>query len=507
MPDSEDLVDHITKILYNRILKARLCLNLPPTGSVAGSSIVQTMVLAITTQLLAAASWAGDRIDVIAIGTDSQMYHNSWQAAEWQTDWDVLGGSFASVAPTLVSWSTDRLDALGLEKDDGRLLHNSWNGQTWERQWTPVNDNSFRGPFAASSWAENRLDVFGVGRDEAAMYHTSVSLLHATQTSQFLISIKYNGVAWQDTWDDFSGIFTSNLASTSGSPDRLDIVGIGLNGAMHHLQYESATGWQEEWGSLGGVFTSDPAVSSWAPDRLDVFGLGVDYAVAHQSRDGGRWLDEWESLGGQFTSAPTVVSWGPGRLDVFGLGNDFDLWHCAYENGWTEWEHLGGGPFATPPVAVSRAEKRLDVFVVAEDKDTVYHLSWDGSWSNWQSLGEPVSRSSSSSPSSSEGNRNSSTSSTATASESSNPAGVVESTGGLSTGAKAGIGVGVAIGALATICAVWFFGRGKRLFGRKKTEPQSDAEMKSKPEDLHSQYAEMDGQHRQLISELGSDTR
>jgi len=81
------------------------------------------------------------------------------------------------VAPTLVSWSSDRLDVFGLDQATSRMMHNSWNGNNWESTWGALNDQKFRGPFAVDAWSSNRLDVFGLGEDDASMYHQSVSSL------------------------------------------------------------------------------------------------------------------------------------------------------------------------------------------------------------------------------------------------------------------------------------------------------------------------------------------
>jgi hypothetical protein len=51
------------------------------------------------------------------------------------------------------------------------------------------------------------------------------------------------------------------------------------------------------------VFSSPPAVASWGENRLDIFGLGMDGAMYHKAWDGTAWkpsLTGWESLGGIF---------------------------------------------------------------------------------------------------------------------------------------------------------------------------------------------------------------
>ncbi|KAI1340676.1 hypothetical protein F5Y15DRAFT_48243 [Xylariaceae sp. FL0016] len=94
------------------------------------------MPASITKQILAAASWSSSRVDIIAIGSDNAMYHKGWDGS-WQSDWDSLGGSFTSVAPTMVAWGPNRLDTFGLDSSSSTMMHNSWDGQSWESTWKP----------------------------------------------------------------------------------------------------------------------------------------------------------------------------------------------------------------------------------------------------------------------------------------------------------------------------------------------------------------------------------
>lgn len=153
------------------------------------------MTISVTTQLLAATCWSSNRIDLVAIGGDSQMYHSSWDPSYgWQSSWDGLGGSFAAVAPTVVSWSSKRLDVFGLDKDSSTLQHKAWSG-SWDASWGSLGEQTFRGPFAVDAWSQNRLDVFGVGKDDGAMYHQSVCILSNHKAHLALTDI--SSVVWE----------------------------------------------------------------------------------------------------------------------------------------------------------------------------------------------------------------------------------------------------------------------------------------------------------------------
>ena len=99
----------------------------------------------------------------------------------------------------------------------------------------------------------------------------------------------------------------------------------------------------------------------------------------------------WEALGGRLTSGPDACSWAPGRLDVFALGEDSGLWHKSYEGGWSDWQSLGRPQWYTitsTPSAVSRAFGRIDVFARGQDNYGLWRMSYEGGWSEWTSLGE-----------------------------------------------------------------------------------------------------------------------
>ena len=76
---------------------------------------------------------------------------------------------------------------------------------------------------------------------------------------------------------------------------------------MHHKAWDG-TAWRPsplDWERLGGVFTSPPAVVAWGNNRLDIFGLGIDGAMYYKAWDGAAWRPsplDWERLGGVFTS-------------------------------------------------------------------------------------------------------------------------------------------------------------------------------------------------------------
>lgn len=88
------------------------------------------------------------KIDILAIGADSHMYHNSWNGESWQSGWDSLEGSFASLAPSLVSWAPSHLGAFGVDRNTGRLLYKSRNNTAWDSDWSNIGGPTLDRPVA-----------------------------------------------------------------------------------------------------------------------------------------------------------------------------------------------------------------------------------------------------------------------------------------------------------------------------------------------------------------------
>ena len=133
-------------------------------------------------------------------------------------------------------------------------------------------------------------------------------------------------------------------------PNFLTVFGIGIDGAIYRKFFvPDGGGWfpkvssgtaKSTWASEFGQLLYAPAAVASARDRIDIFGIGMNGAMYH------KWLEsksDWESLGGRFVSAPAAVASGPNRLDIFGLGGDDAMYHKAWEgSGWSGRESLGG---------------------------------------------------------------------------------------------------------------------------------------------------------------------
>lgn len=247
-----------------------------------------------------AVSWAANRIDVVARGTDSAVFHRWWDGASWK-GWESLGGTIQG-APSICSWGNGRLDifAVGLNHH----LWHKWYQGGWSG-WEDLGGVLSSEP-ACVSWGNNRIDIFAAGMN-SAMWH------------------KWWDGSWHG-WEDLGGVINTAPAVSSWAPGRLDCFARGLN---NHLWHKWFAGSWSGWEDLGTNIYGSPAAESWGPNRIDVFFPNQTYNMGHKWWDGSSWSGD-ENLGGSISSDVGVSSWAAGRLDCFVQGTDSAMYHKWY---------------------------------------------------------------------------------------------------------------------------------------------------------------------------------
>ena len=292
-----------------------------------------------------AVSWAANRLDIFARGSDNSMYHRWWNGSSWG-GWEPLGGVILT-DPVPVSWGANRLDVFA-EGTDGAVYHRWWNGHSWGG-WESLG-GVITSNISAVCWGHNRIDLFARGTD-MALYHRW-----------------WDGAHWGG-WESLGGVIISDPVAVSWGANRLDVFAEGTDGAVYHRWWDGAH-WGG-WESLGGVITSNISAVCWGPNRIDLFARGTDRALYHRWWDGAHW-GGWESLGGVIISDPIAVSWASNRLDVFAEGTDGAVYHRWWDGAqWGGWESLGG-VITSNISAVSWSANRLDLFARGTN-NAMYH--------------------------------------------------------------------------------------------------------------------------------------
>lgn len=249
-----------------------------------------------------AVSWAANRIDVVARGTDSAVYHRWWDGSHW-LGWESLGG-IVHGAPAICSWGAGRLDIFAVGTDH-RMYH-KWYQGGWSG-WESLG-GQFSSEPCAVSWGPNRIDLFARGLD-SAMWHMA-----------------WDGAHWVG-WESQGGVLDSAPAVSSWAANRLDCFVKGSDSSLYHKWWDGAS-WSG-WENLHGYVAADPGAVSWGPNRIDVFYPGSRFHMMHKWWNGSAWSGE-EDLGGVLSSGVGVSSWAAGRLDCFVEGTDSAMYHKWY---------------------------------------------------------------------------------------------------------------------------------------------------------------------------------
>ncbi len=256
----------------------------------------------IITSKPSAVSWGNNRIDVVARGTDSAVYHRWWNGSNW-FGWENLGGIIQG-GPAICSWASGRLDIFAVGTN--HHMYHKWYQGGWSG-WQDLGGVLSSDPCAVS-WGPNRIDVFARGLD-SAMWH-----------------LWWDGSHWNG-WENLGGILDSSPAVSSWSANRLDCFVKGTDSHLYHKWWNGSvwSGWEDLHGYVGG----DPGAVSWANNRIDVFYPGVRFHMMHKWWNGSAWSGE-EDLGGILSSGVGVSSWAQGRLDCFVEGTDSAMYHKWY---------------------------------------------------------------------------------------------------------------------------------------------------------------------------------
>ena len=150
---------------------------------------------------------------------------------------------------------------------------------------------------------------------------------------------------------------------------------------------------------LGGSALGDPSTVWYkfgGKDVVAVFVRGSDGHLYAQVGDGngGGWTG-WAPIGSELLkSDPACVATSTSLIDCVAVGKNSNVFHVRYnakKHEWTKWENLGGFATGAPGVARTSADgaTALNVFVSGPE-NTLFINTYDGSWSDWKSLGVKV---------------------------------------------------------------------------------------------------------------------
>jgi hypothetical protein len=228
---------------------------------------------------------------------------------------------------------------------------------------------------AIASSGPGRLDVFaGDGGQQ---------LMHS-------FSVWTEGVSkeWPKSPEVLPGKWGGPVAAVSFRDGRLDVFGIGVDGALHHLSREGAGSWDLK--SLGGTYLPHaPSVAADAPLGDGTVWLNVllhqgDKAVLVRTHEGlifpvvGAPPDPGpEGLPGKWGAVPVAIAGRDGRLEVFGVSPTGNLQNVnrTATGSWSIGASYGSGNFKLLPPAAVAWGSEIFLACLAKDGTLYYSLS------------------------------------------------------------------------------------------------------------------------------------
>ena len=189
-------------------------------------------------------------IDVVGVGTDSQLYH-AFYAGGW-SGWEPLGGGI-SANPSMISPASGTLDIYVRGVADHQLYQKTWTPGVGWSAFYPLGGVLSSG-IAATAWDTNRRDIFARGAD-GAMWIRSWT----------------NSGGWAQ-WARLGGQLTSGPAAVTTAPNSLEIFAREGARLLSNGFASTWTGWQNF--GYAPLFTSPPPPPPTASELRLRAGIG-----------------------------------------------------------------------------------------------------------------------------------------------------------------------------------------------------------------------------------------
>jgi hypothetical protein len=235
-----------------------------------------------------------DDIFFLAQGTYNTIQHVRWTNTTGWSSFENLGGGNMQFVPAAASWDGKRIDVFAVGLESNHLFHTFWNGSSWAIFDGKPSTLEDLGGFCTSSpvavaRTEGVLDVFSRGGD-GGLWHLSYN---GTWSSWTLISGEKKILAQPDviSWD----------------ANRFDIFAWGSDNSLLTRSFNATTGeWTPHNGfeQIGSGLSGPPKALSDATGSMHVFAYGQSNSIVWKHwniSDGGEWPT------GDFTSLGTPV--------------------------------------------------------------------------------------------------------------------------------------------------------------------------------------------------------
>ncbi len=324
-----------------------------------------------TNPLGAATNDAGNRIDLWAAGSSSELYQTSWQNPTWATSWLLPAGQhfrlYGSTGPSVV-WHGVNEYVVWVNSTDQHLIVWKWTGTGPLTGWElPVDTGTPSGLTLTSS--------------PSAIYDpTTDSIWIFVRASDNKLWLCHGGVSW--AWESIAG--GSDLGGAPAAVSRhgmVDVVYRTSEGEFvtRHLMEHLTNSWSEESMISGysSSLNSDPAIVAWDDHRLDVFAQGPDGRIYQTS---------WETQSCYFgvfrpSTRQFILNTDPVTRITYGLSTDTPITGDWNGDGKSEIGVFRSGQFILDQDNDGVADTRVNFGMTGDrpvtgdwDNDTFYEI-------------------------------------------------------------------------------------------------------------------------------------
>ncbi len=314
-----------------------------------------------------AVSWGPNRLDVFVRGGDNNpqtdndasmsLWHHYWDGSSW--NWQNLGGVLAA-HPAVVSWAPNRIDVIGVG-NDGQMYHLAGDGTSfggWEAVAGSGGPSSFLGPVKAISVANENFDVYATGVD-GLLYSAHHMIVHPQAYEGPVLGYVTLSIEVWTPWLNLGGPILGTPTVTTWGGGREDIFVKGTDNNLYQKVLTSS-GWlpsQLGFYALGGPIDGSPAATSMQLNWLTLISNGPDTADADTELykgwfNGSQWAPTnttWLNMGGTPAGVPVLLA-NPGvGVNLFSLGRSYTPTISNYtptgpsaSYGWSGAGSLGG---------------------------------------------------------------------------------------------------------------------------------------------------------------------
>ncbi len=213
-----------------------------------------------------------NREDIFYIGTDGNLYHQYYNGG-WQpsiSTWSNIGapaGVTLVGSPSATSWAANRYDVYARGTDHTVYHAYSSDGTTWN--WTDQG-GSVTNDVASESWGPNRLDGYALGTGSGAIWH-----------QYWDGSWHPSGTTWAENTPETNAKYA--IGASSWGTNRIDLFD-NNGSTVGHVWFDSDLSWHGDWTQTfmpPVTPVSAPCATCWGVNRLDVFVLGSDGKCYH----------------------------------------------------------------------------------------------------------------------------------------------------------------------------------------------------------------------------------